>query len=53
MGEVSALKNRKKSLITKNYLSNLNKIYKDDFSDSKKTLKATCNIISSTMWNNT
>ena len=52
MGEASNLKNRKKSLMTKNFFSNLNKIYKDDFSNERKTLKATCNIVSSTMWKN-
>ncbi len=52
MGESCNMKKRKKSLLTKNYIQNLDNFYKKIFSDGKSNLKATCDIISTTCWKN-
>ncbi len=51
LGENSALINRKKSLMTKNYINTLNKIYKEKFSDLNG-LKVSCDVISISGWKN-
>jgi len=48
-GENSSLKQEKKS-ITKKYLNILNKIYLESYSNNDRKIKATCNIISLSMW---
>ena len=50
IGENSCLKYRKKSLFSRNYLKTLNTIYSDEFTNKDNLLKASCNIISMTMW---
>ena len=52
IGEISTLKKRYKSLITPNYLSKLNEIYKEQYTDNNTLLKSTCDILSATMWKN-
>ena len=52
IGEISTLKKKYKSLITPNYLSKLNEIYKEKYTDNNSLLKSTCDILSATMWKN-
>ena len=52
IGEASTLKKKYKSLITPNYLSKLNEIYKEKYSNNNSLLKSTCEILSATMWKN-
>jgi SAM-dependent methyltransferase len=51
VGENIKLKNTKKGLLTKNYLSILNNFYKNNFSD-ENGIRATCDIISISGWKN-
>ncbi len=51
MGEKNVLKNRKKGLITKNYIEILNKFYKENYI-SKNGLEISCDVISICGWKN-
>ena len=52
IGENNCLLKRNKSLTTKNLINGVNDAYFKYYSDSQKKLKATCEIISLTMWGN-
>ena len=51
MGEQNVLKNRKKGLITRNYIEILNKSYKENYF-SKNGLEISCDVISICGWKN-
>ncbi len=51
VGESSIFRNRKKSLMTKNYLETLNKLYKQKYS-FKNELEISCDVISISGWKN-
>ncbi len=50
IGENSCFIHRKKSLLSRNYMKTLNNIYSNEYINSDSLLKATCNIVSITMW---